>query len=242
MQLDLLAFGAHPDDVELGCSGTLIKLVKQGYKIGVVSLTRGEMGSRGDAAIRQEEFDEASGIIGLSFHQSLDIADSDIQITMENKLKLIKILRQLRPALVCAPYWRVRHPDHGNCSKLVKEASYFSGLQKIETKQNVHRPNRILYYPTRYDFEPSFIVDISLEFDQKIAALQAYKSQFSTDKISFIGEQSATISTAEFMDIITTKAQYWGDKIGVKYGEPFLVTDPLRINDPVAFFKNSYTI
>jgi len=239
MHLDLLVFAAHPDDAEISCSGTLIKLGNQGYKTGVVTLTRGEMGSRGDEKTRKAEFDEASRIIGLAVHRMLDIPDANIQITMENKRKIIEVIREYRPTLVCTQYWVVRHPDHGNCSKLVQEAAFLAGLKNIETGQESYRPNKVIYTPTKYDFKPSFIVDISDTFDRKMEAIRAYKSQFHNKNWYHDKEENTYISSPQFIDLITARATYWGAKIGVAYGEPFLVREPLKINDPVHLFSDS---
>ncbi len=178
MQLDILAFGAHPDDVELSCGGTLIKLGAAGYKIGIVSLTRAELGTRGSPEIRKKEFGNAAEIIGAYIHEILDISDGNVEINWPNKVKVIQKIRAYRPKIVFAPYWKVRHPDHGHTSQLVSEAAFFSGLKKIETNQLPYRPNKIIYYPCRYEFKPSFIVDISEFHTKKIMAIQAYKSQF----------------------------------------------------------------
>ena len=147
MELDLLAFGPHPDDVELFCSGTLIKLGLKGYKTGIVCLTRGELGTRGSPEIRSSEFEEAAAILGLAFHQVLDMPDGAITPDEASKQELIRIIRARRPNIVLAPYWEDRHPDHYHASRLVQEASFLAGLKGIDTGQDAYRPGRVIYYP-----------------------------------------------------------------------------------------------
>lgn len=236
MQLDALAFGAHPDDVELSCAGTLIKLHCRGYKTGVISLTRGELGTRGSAEIRAEEFQEAAEIMGLSTHTILDIPDGNIEAKWENKIKVICKIRAHKPKIVLAPFWEDRHPDHGHTSHLVREAAFLAGLKRIETDQEAHRPYRVIYYPCRFEFRPSFIVDITEFHDCKMKAIQAYKSQFHNPEKSHYGEEETNVSRAEFLEAIVTRAKQYGSHIGVSYGEPFLVREPLRLDDPVASF------
>ncbi|MFQ5675709.1 MAG: bacillithiol biosynthesis deacetylase BshB1 [bacterium] len=240
MQLDVLAFGAHPDDIELTCAGTVIKLGAMGYKTGVIALTQGELGTRGSPEIRAQEFEDAGRIMALSVHKMLDIPDGNISLNQENKLKVIREIREYQPRIVLAPYWQVRHPDHGHTSDLVREAAFFSGLKKIDTGQPAHRPFKVLYYPGRFEFEPSFIVDVSDYHDQKVQAIQAYQSQFHNPDKNKYGDEETNISTPEFLDAIITRSKQYGSYIGVKYGEPFLVREPMRLDDPVKFFGPEY--
>jgi bacillithiol biosynthesis deacetylase BshB1 len=242
MQLDALAFGAHPDDVELTCAGTIIKLGAKGYKTGVISLTRGELGTRGTAEIREKEFEEAGNLMGLSVHKMLNIPDSNVEVNWENKLKVIQEIRACKPKIVFAPYWVVRHPDHGHASHLVREAAFLAGLKKIETGQEAHRPNKVIYYPCRFEFQPSFIVDISEFHEQKIKAIQAYKSQFHNPEKDKYGDEETNISRPEFLEAIITRAKQYGSYIGVDYAEPFLVREPMRLQDPVKFFGPEYLV
>ncbi len=240
MKLDALAFGAHADDVELTCSGTIIKLGTLGYKTGVITLTRGEMGTRGNAEIRSKEFAEAGKIMGLTIHDMLDIPDGRVEVTWENKLKIIKEIRTYQPRIIFAPYWIVRHPDHGNTSTLVREAAYLAGLKKLNTEQEAFRPYKVIYYQCRYEFEPSFIVDITDVHDQKIKSIMAYKSQFHNEDLAEYGDDTTILSRPEFSDRITTRDKQYGNYIGVKYGEPFLIRESLKLNDPVDFFGPEY--
>lgn len=240
MKLDILAFGAHADDVELACAGTIIKLGSRDYKTGVITLTRGEMATRGTPEIRAREFKEAANIMGLSVSKMLDIPDSAIEDTRENRLKIIREIRAHRPSIVLAPYWIVRHPDHELTSRLVRSSAYLAGLKKIDTDQEPFRPNKVLFYQTRFEFKPSFIVDISNFHEQKAMAIMAYKSQFHNRDNNQTGEEETLLSRPDFQDRIETRDRQYGTYIGVKYGEPFLVREALKIDDPVEFFGAEY--
>ena len=238
MQLDVLAFGPHPDDLELTCGGTLIALGDQNYSVGVIALTRGELGTLGTPEIRTREFEEATQLMGVAEGTILDIPDGDIQSNRENQLKVIRQIRRHRPKIVLAPYWRDRHPDHERASLLVKEAAFLAGLEKIETDEPPYRPYRVLFYPCRYEFSPSFIVDISDSHERKLKAIQAYKSQFQSSRKE--GDIEINISRPEFLEAVVTRAKQYGSYIGTAYGEPFLVREPLRLDDPVKFFGSEY--
>jgi bacillithiol biosynthesis deacetylase BshB1 len=240
VKLDALAFGAHADDVELACSGTIIKLGALGHKTGVVTLTRGEMATRGSAEIRAQEFAQSAKIMGLASHKMLDIPDGRIEVIWENKIKIIEEIRTYKPRIVFAPYWVSRHPDHEKTSHLVREAAYLSGLKKLETDQESYRPYRVIYYQTRFEFKPSFIVDISDFHEQKIRSILSYKSQFHhQDKVEF-GENETLLSRPDFLDRIETRDRQYGTYIGIKYGEPFLVREAIKIENPVDFFDEDY--
>jgi bacillithiol biosynthesis deacetylase BshB1 len=240
VELDALAFGAHADDVELACSGTIIKLGALGYKTGVIALTRGEMATRGSAEIRAREFAEAGEIMGLAVHRMLDIPDGRVEASWENKLKVIQEIRTFRPRIVFAPYWVARHPDHERASYLVREAAYLAGLRKLDTGQEPYRPHKVVFFQTRFEFQPSFIVDISDFHARKMESILAYKSQFhNPDKAEFGGEENL-LSRPEFMDRIETRDKQYGAYIGAKFGEPFLIRESLRVDDPVAFFGPQY--
>ena len=252
MNLDVLAFGAHADDVELACGGTLIKLGGLGHRTGVVALTRGEMGTRGGPEIRAREFDRAAEIMGLAAHSMLDIPDARVEATWENKLKIVEVIRAHRPRIVFAPYWVERHPDHEQTSRLVRESAYLAGLQKIDTGQEAFRPFRVLYYQGRYEFAPSFVVDISAYHEGKMSAILAYQSQFyhrseqggatpasvpgPAPDATGAGEPETMLSRPEFLDAIETRDKRYGALIGAKYGEPFAARESLAVDDPAAFF------
>ncbi len=240
MKLDALAFGAHADDVELACSGTIIKLGTSGYKTGVITLTRGEMATRGSAEIRAQEFAQSATIMGLASHKMLDIPDGRIEVTWENKIKIIKEIRTYKPRVVFVPYWVSRHPDHEKASHLVREAAYLSGLKKLKTDQKPYKPYKVIYYQTRFEFKPSFIVDISDFHAQKMKSILSYKSQFHHQDKAEFGDDETLLVRPEFLDRIETRDRQYGTYIGVKYGEPFLVREAIKINDPVEFFDAEY--
>ena len=235
-RLHALAIAPHPDDVELTCAGTIIKLGKMGYRTGVISLTAGEMGTRGTPEIRRKEFEKAGQTMGLQVHKTLTMPDGNVKVNEENKLKLIHEIRRYRPRIVFTFYWNTRHPDHHHCSLLVREVSFLAGLSKIDTGLPRYRPARVIYFMELYEFHPSFIVDVSDAFAVKIQAIKSYESQIYNPDQRQSDEEKTFISSPEFLQSITTRAEYWGNKIGVKYGEPFLVREPVSIDDPVKLF------
>jgi bacillithiol biosynthesis deacetylase BshB1 len=237
MKLDMLVFAAHPDDIELTCGGTIIKLANEGYHIGIVDLTQGELGTRGDAEIRQKEANKAADIMGIKIRENLGYPDGNIEINMKNRLKIIKIIRNYMPCLVFLPYWKGRHFDHIHCSNLVSEAAFYAGLSKIETGQKAFRPLRLIYYMIRHDFRPTFIIDVSNYFEDKLKAIQAYESQFNT----FVapGEAFTPMNSPEFLRGIETRARYYGSFIGADFGEPFYMKEIIKLDDPIEFCRNT---
>jgi bacillithiol biosynthesis deacetylase BshB1 len=236
MELDALAFGAHADDVELACGGTLIALAGLGHKTGVVVLTRGEMGTRGSARIRAREFAASARIMGLKARRMLDIPDGRVEVTWVNKLKIIRVLRAYRPRIVFAPYWVDRHPDHEQTSHLVQEAAYLAGLVKVKTGQPPFRPLKVVYYPSRFEFTPSFVVDVSGAHGQKMKAVRAYKSQFHAQGRDEAECDGTLIGRPDFLESVETRDRHYGVSIGAKFGEPFLVREAIKLRDPVEFF------
>lgn len=235
-KIDVLAFGAHPDDVELGCGATLFKLANLGYTTGIVDLTEGELGSRGTVEERYQESAKAAKILKTSLRENLKIPDGNIELSKENQHKVIEIIRRTTPAIVFAPYSNDRHPDHVHSGRLVTEAAFYAGLPKIGTNLPKHRPHRIVYYATTYEFEPTFIVDVSTQFETKLKALQAYRSQFYNP--DWPGENTF-VSSQWFMEAVEFKARHYGWKAGVKYGEPFLIRELLALDDIVPILKKS---
>ena len=234
--LDVLAFGTHPDDLEISCGGTLILLANLGHRVGAVDLTRGELGTRGSEETRAREAAAASQLLKVCVRENLDIPDGHIEKNQENLHRVIRILRQYRPRLVLAPYWEERHYDHVHASQLVAEASFYSGLAKIETGQPSFRPYRVLFYMSRISYRPSFVVDIAETFAAKMQAIRCYRSQFHLGDAD--GEQPQTmISTPLALEVLETMSRYYGAMIGARYGEPFLMREPLELRDPVEFFR-----
>jgi bacillithiol biosynthesis deacetylase BshB1 len=233
MKLEVLAIGAHPDDVDLSCGGTVIKLGKLGKGVGIVDLTRGEMGTRGTQEIRLQEAQEAARVLGVKARENLGLPDGNIEGTMENKLLLVQMIRKYRPDVLLIPYWRDRHPDHEHAYILCREAWFLSGLSKVETQDNgapqqPWRPRAYYHYMQWHQFAPTFIVDISEEFEQRMACVRAFRSQF-YDPASM--EPQTILSTPEFMEMLKTRMAYYGDRIGVPYGEPFFSEHPVKILD-----------
>jgi bacillithiol biosynthesis deacetylase BshB1 len=235
--VDVLAFGTHPDDLEIACGGTLIRLSRKGYNLVAVDLTRGELGTRGSAEIRARETAAATQRLGLSLRVNLGIPDGNIELSQENLTAVIQTIRRYRPRLILAPYREERHYDHVHASQLVSEAAFYSGLAKIDTGQKSFRPFRVLYYVSRIEFTPSFVVDISGTFEAKMEAIRCYRSQFHQEpggSQSF--EPETMISTPLALEVFETITRYYGAMIGAKHGEPFVVREALEISDPVAFF------
>ena len=223
MKLDVLAIGAHPDDIELTCAGTLIKLVKQGRSVGIVDLTEGELGTRGSRDVRAREAQKAAEILGVRVRANLGLPDGNISVDHENILKVVSVIRKYKPDTLLFPYSMDRHPDHEHAHRLCREAWFYSGLVKIETtadgqRQESHRPKRYFHYMQWYEFVPSFIVDITDEFDLRVEAVRAFASQFHNPQSA---ERDTVLSEPEFLGFVQTRAEYYGDRIGTKFGEPF---------------------
>ena len=236
MKLDVLAIGAHPDDVELSCGGTIIRIIKDGYRVGVLDITQGELGTRGNAKIRALEAAHAAAIMGVEVRENLGIPDGNIEPSMKNRLKLVKVIRRYRPDILLFPYREDRHPDHERTHTLCREAWFAAGLEKVVTRssgkrQKAFRPRAYYHYMQWFEFVPSFVVDVTAEYEQRMEAMQAYRSQFHNPSSS---EPETILTTTEFQDMVTTRLKYYGDRIGKKYGEAFLSPAPLRIDDILA--------
>jgi bacillithiol biosynthesis deacetylase BshB1 len=236
MKLDILAFGAHPDDVEFSCSGSLIKATKRGRKVGIITLTRAELGTRGDVKLRAEEFDKAAKIIGAEVHFSMGMPDGHITVTNDSKLMVIKAIRTYQPTIILLPYWDDRHPDHVNTSKMIQETAFLAGLKRIETGQDSFRPAQLIYYMSAWEFRPDFLIDISAEIEQKKQAILAYSSQVYNKSYNRPNEDETFISSPQFWDILLTRAAYYGQKIGKKYAEPFKIKGIVEVHDLVESF------
>lgn len=228
-KLDAIAFGPHPDDVEIGCGGTLAKLAQQGYACGIVDLTEGEMGTRGTVEERCRESAAAAAILNAQIRLNLHIPDAGITASPENRLKVIEVIRRYRPALVFAPYPEDRHPDHGHASLLVTEACFYAGVKKIAPAgPPPHRPARLIYYMVTYEFTPSFLVDISQQLAVKLEAIKAHRSQFYNP--AYDGEETF-ISSKDYLEALEFRARHFGWKAGVRYAEPFWVREAILLED-----------
>ena len=227
--LDVLALAAHPDDIELCAGGTVCLLAEQGYRVGIVDFTRGELGSRGTPEGRMEEAQDAADIIGLAARENLGLSDGNIANTKENQRALIRRIRKFRPHIVLINAAECRHPDHCAAARLSKDALYYSGLPKLETRDDEGealepwRPHHVLHYMQAVPFEPDVILDVTSVWDRRIEALQAFKSQFfNADYTPHEEEPETFVSNRDFFDWIEARARVYGQQIGVRYGEPFL--------------------
>ncbi|HYL93969.1 MAG TPA: bacillithiol biosynthesis deacetylase BshB1 [Alphaproteobacteria bacterium] len=228
--LDVLAIAAHRDDVEQTCGGTLLKMAQKGRRTGILDLTQGEMGTRGTADDRAREATEAARILQVGFRQALDIPDGRVENTWENRLKIARVIRQQRPRVVILPYWQGRHPDHYTCSTLGYEACFLAGLSKLPLEGKPHRPFKVVYATLYYDIRPTFVVDITSQFEERLKSIFAYESQF-TDQAAGSGDFPAH---AEIRNRVATMAGYYGMLAGVKYAEPFVQKEVGLVDDLAA--------
>ena len=225
-KLDVLAFSTHPDDAELGCSGSLLLAVNKGLRVAIADLSEGERSSRGTPEEREKEKMKATELLGLCDRFSVGLPDSKIGTDPDHCLSIIKIVRETRPRVILAPYWKDRHPDHEATGRLVREAFFYSGVATVGAGRP-HRPERFYYYMTNYHFEPSFIVDISSVWQSKMRILAAYPSQFQWDGAGL----RTAISQPEFTRFIEARSIWFGAMIGVSHGEPFLVSGPVPLHE-----------
>ncbi len=242
--LDILALAAHRDDVEQTCGGTLLKAAQRGQRTGILDLTQGEMGTRGTADDRAREAADAAKILGVSWRRALDIPDGRVENTWENRLKVASVIRETRPRVLILPYWKGRHPDHYTASILGYEACFLAGLAKLgvgpqssvvgqtspDSTLPPHRPFKIVYATLYYDIRPSFVVDISDQFDAKFASIMAYKSQFSDQDAG----KDLFPAHDEIRARVEAMARFYGMLGGVRYAEPFLQKEVGLVEDLLA--------
>ncbi len=230
MKLDLLSIAAHPDDTELTCGGTVIKMVEAGYKVGVLDLAAGEAGTRGSAVLRKQESTRASRVMGIVHRENLGMPDAGIEDLREYKLKIARKVRDLRPHTVILPYWEGRHPDHYTTGRIGYEACFLAGLAKLPLQGKPHRPYKIIY-ATHYvpSVRPTFVVDITAQFEKKLQAILCYTSQFSPRK----DVQNLFPSRVDLRERVGSLARHFGLMIGVRYGEPFLTREVAAVDDIV---------
>lgn len=228
MKVDILAIGVHPDDVELSAAGTLLKHIELGYTVGLLDLTRGELGTRGTAEIRDQEAADSAQKMGALFRKNLRMADGFFSYSQENILKIIEVIRWCKPKIVLANALEDRHPDHGKAAKLTADACYLSGLLKIETfdeenkPQEKHRPSSVYHYVQDRHIKPDFVVDISPYFERKMALILSFKSQFHLpDSDEYKDELKTPISGKDFMDYMKAKGRMFGRPIGVEFAEGY---------------------
>jgi N-acetylglucosamine malate deacetylase 1 len=224
---DVMAIAAHRDDVEQTCGGTLLRCPARGLRTAILDLTRGEAGTRGTAEDRAREADDAARILGVRWRDALDLPDGAIANTLENRVKIVHVLRQLRPRVVILPYWQARHPDHAIVASLGYEACFLSGLAKIDTGTKPHRPFKIVYASLYADVRPSFVVDITPFIEQRHSALMAYRSQYANQAAGgglFVAEE-------EIRERTFAEARHYGLLAGVLYGEPFVQKEVGLVDD-----------
>jgi N-acetylglucosamine malate deacetylase 1 len=225
--LDILAFGAHADDVEIGMGGTIAKFASIGKKIGICDLTRAELSSNGTVEIRKEESLKAADILGVSVRETLNLPDRGLFYNQEYIKKIAEMIRKYRPALVFAPYMEDRHPDHGHCARLVEEAVFSAGIKKYETGANFapHKVKSLHFYMINGFHKPDFLIDISSFMDKKIAGLESYQSQFTRSPSSF-----DTPLVNGYIETVAARESLFGKQAGVQYAEGFKVNNPLLVN------------
>jgi len=228
--LDILAIAAHPDDVEQTCGGTLIRMTEMGYRTGVLDLTAGDMGSRGTPELRLTEADSAAREMLLAWRGNMRWPDARLENTVSVRMSLAAEIRNLRPRVVILPYWEARHPDHYRASEIAFEACFLAGLKKLDEETAPHRPQKIIYSALYANVTPSFVVDISAQFERRMAALFCYASQYGdAPEASELFPQQQ-----EIRERLAAIARFYGNLIGVKYGEPFVVKETMRVDDITA--------
>jgi len=240
LKLDILAFGAHPDDVELGCAGTLLGAIAEGKKVGVIDLTKGELGTRGSISQRLSEAQLASEVMGLTIRENLEMADGFFINNKEHQLIIIETIRRFQPSIIFCNAPEDRHPDHGRAASLIEEAAFLSGLEKIKTShegiaQEAWRPTQVFHYIQSRNLTPNFVVDISKHIEKKMEAILAHSSQFYDPKSN---EPDTFISSAAFLEFVKGRAKELGQQIGVQYAEGFITQKTLGINSLDAIIQN----
>jgi bacillithiol biosynthesis deacetylase BshB1 len=234
-ELDLLAIAAHPDDVEQTCGGTMIAMAEKGYRTGIIDLTAGDMGTRGTPKLRVEESQEAARILLAGHRENLGMPDARLENSLAGRITIAAKIRELRPRVVILPYWEARHPDHYRAGEMAYEACFLAGLGKLDPYTKPHRPFKVLYSSIYAPVTPSFVVDISAQFERRMASLMAYRSQYGD------GDTSGLFpAEAEVRERLASVARYYGNLIGCKYGEPFVVKEAMRVDDVISMGVRSF--
>ena len=233
--LDLLAIAAHPDDVEQTCGGTMIAMAEKGYRTGIIDLTAGDMGTRGTPKLRVEESQEAARILRASHRENLHMPDARLENSLAARITIAAKIRELRPRVVILPYWEARHPDHYRAGEMAYEGCFLAGLAKLDPYTEPHRPYKVLYSSIYAPVTPSFVVDISGQFERRMESLLAYKSQYGA------GDASGLFpAETEVRERLASVARYYGNLIGCKYGEPFVVKEAMRVDDVMSMGVRSF--
>ena len=232
IRLDALAIGAHPDDVELVCGGTLLKLASLGYKVGILDMARGELGTRGSAEIRAREAEAAARELNLSVRDNLELPDAHIWLSEESRVRMVRKIRQYRPRVVFTHYWEDPHPDHAHTCQIVREAAHVAGLAKYDADagQERFRPQTVAHFMFPRTVVPSFVVDITEFAEQKNASIMCYRSQLFDPNST---EPETNISTEGFLRRLEARQRFYGSLISVEHGEAFIVREAINVHDPV---------
>jgi len=229
--VDLLVFGPHPDDVEIFCGGLVVKMVRAGYRVGIVDLTRGETATRGTPEERQKEAEAAARVLGASFRENLRLPDGRLAVDDDTKRPLIEAVRRHRPAVLVGPYPVDAHPDHAATGRLLEEIPFLSGLARYPASGAPHRPRQVWSYMCHHPFDPSFIVDVSDAFKAKMEAVRCFASQLHREASD---ELPTDISSPDYLDRLEARFRYFGSLIRARHGEPFASRTPVRVEDPLA--------
>jgi len=229
--LDLLAIAAHPDDVEQTCGGTLLRMAEAGYRTGIIDLTAGDMGTRGSPEIRISESADAAKILKVSHRENLHFPDARLENSMAGRMTIAQRIRELRPRTVILPYWEGRHPDHYRTAEMGYEACFLAGLRKIDQYTEPHRPYKIIYSSLYANVTPSFVVDVTPYLERRMESLLAYRSQYGD---AAEGGAALFPDEAEIRERLSATARFYGNLIGVKYGEPFVAREIMRVDDVVS--------
>jgi N-acetylglucosamine malate deacetylase 1 len=233
--LDLLAIAAHPDDVEQTCGGTMIAMAEKGYRTGIIDLTAGDMGTRGTPKLRIEESQAAAKILLAGHRENLGMPDARLENSLAGRITIAAKIRELRPRVVILPYWEARHPDHYRAGEMAYEACFLAGLAKLDPYTKPHRPFKVLYSSLYAPVTPSFVVDISAQFERRMSSLLAYRSQYGD------GDTSGLFpAESEVRERLASVARYYGNLIGCKYGEPFVVKETMRVDDVISMGVKSF--
>ena len=231
--VDVLGIGAHPDDLELSCGGTLLKMKSLGYAVGMVDLTRGERGTRGSAELRAQEASAALKVMGLDVRENLDLGDMHLQDTQDRRRKVVEVIRKYKPRIVITHWPYDRHPDHEGASLLVKNAMFLSGARNFDADGEPHTPGRLMHFPSHWVQDLNVYLDISEHYERKIEAAKCYKSQFFDPDSK---DPATLLSRANFFEDLETRFRNFGYQIGVRYAEAFWIREKIRVDDPVGFF------
>ena len=235
MSLDLLAIAAHPDDVEQTCGGTLLKMAQAGYATGIIDLTAGDMGTRGTPALRIEESEAAGCLLSVSHRENLHFPDARLENSLPGRMTIASRIRELRPRVVILPYWEARHPDHYRAAEMSFEACFLAGLRKLDQYTEPHRPFKVLYSSLYANVTPSFVVDITAQFEKRMESLFAYRSQYGAPDAGDLFPDEA-----EIRERLAAIARFYGNLIGVRYGEPFVIKETMRVDDVMTLGVRSF--